>query len=70
MHVGSPPQVVTEATINCNLYGGINYLMNLEFNLYSRVPISWLTARITHTLSSHFSLGPAQFNSLLLYIHV
>ena len=26
--------------INCNLYGGMNYLFNLELNLYSCVSIS------------------------------
>ena len=27
------PQVVTMAIIKCNLYGGMNYLFNLKFNL-------------------------------------
>ena len=27
------PQIVTMAIIKCNLYGGMNYLFNLEFNL-------------------------------------
>ena len=34
---GKSPQVITEAIINCNLYGGMNYLTS---NLtYSRLPI-------------------------------
>ena len=27
------PQIVTMSIIKCNLYGGMNHLFNLEFNL-------------------------------------
>ena len=47
------PQVVTMAIIKCNLYGGMNYLFNLEFNLL--------------TCFQSFSLGLVQLNSILLY---